>query len=122
MLRKIPEELGYSKQQLALLRECLLQLIQAPPQKGFGVCGTLDHLAGRIAHSKEYFVHVDGYDFVRYAAHSWEHSICNDGGVPVPYFIPSSGDIWLGDGRAMRIGFMKHCLGVVAKLEEALPV
>ena len=122
MPRKVPEELVYSKQELALLRECLLELLRVQDGR-FGVCGTLNDMLVESAYAKPYHVYVDGYEFCEYAAYSWEHTRFTEDGDPKAYFIDNchvSGDMWVGRGLELRIDFMKHCLGLVAKLEDAL--
>lgn len=121
MPSKIPDNPGYSQQELALLRECLLELLRV--QNGrFGVCGTLNDMLVVAALDKQYYADVDGYDFCKYAAYSWEHTRFTEEGDPKAYFIDGlvHGDEWAGRGLELRIDFMKHCLGVVAKLESAL--
>lgn len=123
MSRKVPEELGYSKQELALLRECLLELLRV--QNGyFGVCGTLHDMLREAADGNPHYVSVNGYEFCGYAAYSWEHTRFTEEGDPEVYFIDdfncACASLWEGRGLELRIDFMKHCLGVVAKLESAL--
>lgn len=122
MLRKIPDDPGYSQQQLALLRGCLLELLRVQDGR-FGVCGTLDDMLVVVACTKPRYMHVDGYDFCKYAAYSWEHTRFTEDGDPKAYFIDgfALGGRWVGRGLESRIDFMKHCLGVVAKLESELP-
>ena len=123
MLRKIPDDPGYSQQELALLRGCLLELLRVQDGR-LGVCGTLNDMLVEVAYTKPRYMHVDGYDFCKYAAYSWEHTIFNANDEPIAYFIDTNmyPDLWVGRGLELRIDFIKHCLGVVAKLEEALHV
>lgn len=127
MLRKIPDDPGYSQQELALLRGCLLDLLRVQDGR-FGVCGTLEDM---LIEACGFNRSVDGYEFCRYAAYSWEHTLFDEAGDPKSYFIDGDaksyfidGDAaskWEGRGLELRIDFMKHCLGVVAKLESELP-
>ena len=89
----------------------------------FGVCGTLNDMLVGAAYAKPNYVYVDGYDFCKYAAYSWEHTIFHANDEPSAYFIDTHGypDLWVGRGLELRIDFMKHCHGVVAKLESELP-
>ena len=121
MLRKIPDDPGYSQQELALLRECLLELLRVQDGR-LGVCGTLHDMLAESSYAKPYHVYVDGYAFCRYAAYSWEHTIFAANDKPSAYFIDTNRrhGLWVGSGLELRIDFMKHCLGVVAKLESEL--
>lgn len=73
------------------------------------------------AADKLYYVHADGYAFCNYAAYSWGPAMLHGDGEISAYFIPDAGALWSGRGLELRIDFMQHCLGVVAKLESELP-